>query len=73
VTRTRERFVFAENKGVVGASIFREPNSNGHAVSLALPVDCKNFCGNGGQRCLLPLTQAGNAALFEAFIRFSFK
>jgi hypothetical protein len=62
VTRTRERFVFAENKGVVGASIFREPNSNGHAVSLALPVDCKNFCGNGGQRCLLPLTQAGNAA-----------
>jgi hypothetical protein len=62
MTRTREWFVFAKDKGVVGASVLRDPNSNGHAVSLALSVDCENFCGNGGQRCLLPPIQTGNAA-----------
>jgi hypothetical protein len=61
VTRTHERFVLAEKKGVVGASIFRESDSNDDAILLALPVDGKNFCGNGGQSCFLPLTHAGNA------------
>jgi hypothetical protein len=57
VKRTHERFVHPEDKGFVGASISRESNSNGYSVLVALPVDSKNFCGNGGQRYFLPLSR----------------
>jgi hypothetical protein len=59
VTRTDERFVIAEKKGVVRTSIFRQSDSNDNAVLLAQPVDGKDFCRNGGQWCFLPLTNAG--------------
>jgi hypothetical protein len=48
VTRTGERFVLCEDKGLVGTAIFRDSYSNNHTVLIAQPLDCQNFCGNGG-------------------------
>jgi len=53
VTRSDERFFLSENKGLVGTAILREAYSNADAVSVAQPVDCENFCGNGGHWCFL--------------------
>ena len=48
VTRTHEWFALCEDKGLVGTAIFRDSYSDNHAVLTAQPVDCQNFCGNGG-------------------------
>jgi hypothetical protein len=47
-TRTDERIVLCEDKGLVGAAIFRDFYSHNHAVLITQPVDGQNFCGNGG-------------------------
>jgi hypothetical protein len=51
VARTDERFVFAENKGIERASIFRSFNSNGYAVLATLHLDSNNFGWNGFHWC----------------------
>jgi hypothetical protein len=57
VTRTNERFVLREDKGLVGTAIFRDSYPHNHAVLIAQPVDCKNFCWNGGHwSCRSPFT-----------------
>jgi hypothetical protein len=65
VTRSDERFFLSENKGLVGTAILREAYSNGDAVPVAQPVDCENFCGNGGHRCFLPPVMPEVRSVFE--------
>jgi hypothetical protein len=48
VTRTDERLVLCEDKGLLGTAIFRDSYSHNHAVLITQPVDGQNFCRNGG-------------------------
>jgi hypothetical protein len=56
MARTGEGFVFAKNKGIERASIFRSCNSNGYAVLAALGLDSNNFGRNDFHWCFFGLT-----------------